>query len=898
VTFLLTDVEGSTQSWEHHDAHMKEALAQHNSIMREAIAANNGLVFETAGDSFVAAFSVAPDALMAALAAQRDLHAAQWRLPVGRLRVRMALHTGFAEMRPDGYYAQHTLSRLARLLAAAYGDQLLLSLAAHELVRDALPAGVELRDLGEHRLKDLIHPMHIFQVVAAGAPWALPANFPPLKTLDNRPHNLPVQAAPFIGREKEISRVADLLRGAGVRLVTLTGPGGTGKTRLSLQVAAEMLEVADFPDGVYFVELAALSDPALVPAAIAQPLGVAEAPNRHIVENLKDFLKDKRLLLALDNMEQIPEARTTVDALLKSAPGLKILATSRVPLRVYGEKEFPVPSMSLPDIGSLPPLERLTQYEAVRLFIERARDVKPDFEVTNQNAPAVAEICVRLDGLPLAIELAAARVRMLPPSALLSRLQSPQSPLKLLTGGAQSLPARQQTLRNAIEWSYDLLNEAEKQLFRRLAVFRGGCTFEAVEEVCNSPELAKDGGLQVEVLDGLESLVLKSLLQQREGPDGEDYASLHRFWMLETISEFGGEKLDESGETEALRSAHTRFFLRLAESVAQDLRGKSQGVWINRLDADHENLRAALQWAIERGGSGDVEAVETGLRLATALNWFWLGRSSLREGRERLETLISLAESRPVSRRTFAGALYALSGHAWMQGDYAAAAGAAEQALAIGRELGDKRLIARSLGRLGDVTAETASLEESRSYFEQSLVLQRELGNRPGIASCLNNLGTMAHLQGDNTSARALYQESLAITRELGNESQLAASLGNLGNVEFSLGDYPSARSYYSESLRVSKDLGRSYSVAFCLCGLAGVASATAEPHRAARLLGAADTLLELTGAALQIEDRPPYERGIASAREQLGADEYEKAWQEGRAMSLEEAIAYALEES
>ncbi|MEP6776259.1 MAG: adenylate/guanylate cyclase domain-containing protein, partial [Chloroflexota bacterium] len=595
VTFLFTDIEGSTRRWETHQQAMQLAFARQEAILRHAIRANGGYAYKMIGDAFQAAFATAPQALQAAIQAQRALHAEQWPSETGDVRVRMALHTGVTDERGDDYVGP-PLNRVARLLSAGHGGQVLLTLATQQLLRDNLPASVTLRDMGEYQLRDLIQPERIFQVVAEG----LPTDFPPLKTLDNRPNNLPRQATPLVGREKEVEGVAALLRKPDVALVTLTGPGGTGKTRLSLQAAAEALD--DFSNGAWFVELAALLEDKLVMPTIAQTLGVKEAAGTLIIDTLKEYLKDKHLLLVLDNFEQVVEAATEVSTLIGACPHLKVLATSRVPLHVRGEKEYAVPPLSTPDLRHLPPVESLTQYEAVRLFIERATDVKADFQVTNDNAPAVAEICVKLDGLPLAIELAAAKVRMLPPQALLARLSSR---LKILTGGSRDLPARQQTMRNTIEWGYDLLEERYKQLFRRLAVFSGGRTLEALEAVCNY-----DGQLQVDALDGAEALLLNSLLQQRERTKTMDTGRVSaketegepRFWMLETIHEYAREKLQESGEADALHRQYALYFMTLAEEAEPHLGAAKQGEWLQRLEDEHDNLRAALDWLLRSGG--------------------------------------------------------------------------------------------------------------------------------------------------------------------------------------------------------------------------------------------------------------------------------------------------------
>jgi class 3 adenylate cyclase len=463
VTFLFTDIEGSTKLWEDNAPAMQAALARHDGLLKWAIEEHGGYVFKTVGDAYCAAFPTAADALEAALEAQRRLLSSESE-ETGPFRVRMALHMGAAEER-DGDYFGPPVNRVARLLSAAHGGQVLLSLPTQELVRDQLPAETTLRDLGEYRLKDLFRPERVYQLLAP----KLPSEFPPLRTLDAFRNNLPLQPTPLIGREKEVSEVCDLLRTEETRLLTLTGPGGTGNTRVALQAAADLLE--DFPDGTYFVSLATLTEAELLLPAVAEMVGVREVGEQPLDETLKDYFHERRLLLLLDNFEQVLEAAPAVTELLAVAPGMKVLATSRAPLGLYGEHEFPVPPLSMPDLKSPPSLERLTQYEAVGLFVERARAVKSDFSITNESAPAVAEICVRLDGLPLAIELAAARIKMLPPKAMLHRLTSR---LKLLTGGARDLPERQRTLRATIEWSHALLDEGEQVLFGRLAVFSGG----------------------------------------------------------------------------------------------------------------------------------------------------------------------------------------------------------------------------------------------------------------------------------------------------------------------------------------------------------------------------------------------------------------------------------------
>jgi predicted ATPase/class 3 adenylate cyclase len=611
VTFLFTDIEGSTRLWEQHPEAMRAALARHDALLRHAIGTYGGRVFKSMGDAFCAAFATAPEALVAALSGQRALQAEAWN-ETGPLQVRMALHTGAAEER-DGDYFGPPLNRVARLLEAGRGGQILLSLATQELARDRLPEGASLRDLGEHRLKDLVRPERIFQLLAPD----LPADFARLRTLDTHPQNLPLQPTPLIGREREVEAVRDLLRREEVRLLTFTGAGGTGKTRLALQVAADLLD--DFADGVFFVVLAPISDPELVAVTIAQVLGVQASAGRPLRESLKEYLQTRQLLLLLDNFEQVLPAASLVAELLASGAGLKVLVTSRAGLHLRGEHEFQVPPLAVPDPKRLPPVAALSQYAAVQLFIQRAVAVEAAFAVTSENAPAVAEICHRLEGLPLAIELAAARIRLFPLPALLVRLERR---LPLLTGGARDLPARQQTLRGAIAWSYDLLEEPEKTLFRRLSVFVGGFTLEAAEALGSA-----QGDLDTDVLDGVASLVDKSLLRKEAEVKGEP-----RFSMLETIREFGLEQLAASGEEAPVRRRHGQFFLEAARWRDEDVKA-----WLDRHQPEQDNLRAALVWA---EAAGEDEFL---VRLVLGTQWLWGHQARADERRQWHEKALARA---------------------------------------------------------------------------------------------------------------------------------------------------------------------------------------------------------------------------------------------------------------
>jgi predicted ATPase/class 3 adenylate cyclase len=779
VTFLFTDIEDSTKLWERSPQAMQAALVRHDEILRRAIEDRGGYVFKTVGDAFCCAFPTAPDALEAALESQRLLLKERWGESTP-LRVRMALHMGTAEERDEDYFGP-PVNRVARLLSAAHGGQVLLSLPTHEMVRDQLPAGMSLAELGEHRLKDLFRPERVFQLSAPG----LPVEFPPLRTLDTYRNNLPLQPTPLVGREKEVSEVCDLLRGTETRLLTLTGPGGTGKTRLALQAAADLLD--DFPDGTFFVPLATLSEAELFLSTVAETLGVRETGEQPLDESLKDYLKERRLLLVLDNFEQVLGAAPTVTELLAAAPGLKVLATSRAPLGLYGEQEYAVPPLSVPDVRHLPDFKTLSQYEAVRLFIERAKSAKVDFEVTDESAPAVAEICVRLDGLPLAIELAAARIKMLPPKAMLQRLSSR---LKLLTGGARDLPVRQRTLRGAIEWSHTLLGDGEKTLFARMAVFSGGRTLEAVEAVCDA-----QGDLPVDSFEGVSSLLDKSLLRQEEGPEGEP-----RFVMLETIHEYAREKLQESGEAEVIGRAHTEYFLALAEEAEPELVGTDQVSWMDVLEAEHDNLRAALSRSLEAGDSGSA------LRIGGALWRFWNVRGHFSEGRRWLTAGLSGEGAAALSLR--ARASLGLGYLELRQGDYPRAVEDLEVSHSLYREIGDRRGEAYALCFLGWIALDRNEFDRAEELLEESLALSRAAGTARDVSVSLNALAMLKVYRGDHERATAMQEECLSLAREAGDVQIIAVLTYNLGFTAAMTGEYERAEAFVREAQALFREVG------------------------------------------------------------------------------------------
>jgi predicted ATPase/class 3 adenylate cyclase/DNA-binding CsgD family transcriptional regulator len=949
VTFLFSDIEPSPHYSELPPERPPAAVARYNSLLREGIERLGGFVFKAAGDHFCAAFATAPAALLTALAVRQAIYATTWDedRPPG---IRMALHTGIAEER-DGDYFGPPLNRVARLLAAGHGGQVLLSLVTAELVRAHLPTGAHLLDLGEHRLPDLIQPEHIFQLVSREGP----ADFPPLRTLDVHPHNLPAQLTELIGRESLVQAAATLLRRSDIRLLTFTGAGGIGKTRLALQTAAELIH--EFVHGVFFVNLAPISDPGLVYETLAETLEIREGSGQPLVPSLLNFLRDKQILLILDNFEQVLAAAPLVTNLLTVAPRVKLLITSRIGLHVSGEHEFAVPPLSLPATIQATPIEQLLQYEAIRLFVDRAQAVKHDFVLTPENAAAVLGICRRLDGLALAIELAAARTKILSPAALLTRLSHR---LHLLTGGGQDRPARHQTLRNTLEWSYGLLPPAEQALFRRLAVFPSGFTLEAAAAVCNG---AADLG--VDVLDGIESVVANSLLQQGDSPEDDP-----RFVMLETIHEYADERLADSDETATMQQAHAGFFLDLAEAAEPWLTSAKRNNWLARLEQEHDNFRAALAWSRRA-----PETSEIGLRMAGALVWFWYFRGYLSEGRRWLESVLA-ADGATGSAAAQAKALGAAGALAFLQSDYAHARVRLEASLRLWRELGIARGVAYALMFLSQVAARQGD-PAARALGEESLTLFRQVNDPWGHALALDFFGEVARASGDESQRSALHAQSLALFRELGDHWGVALELGSFGRVAWQHGDYATARRQLQEALGVQRAVGDKWNVAWllrslgdvaryegdytqarmlleeslalfrsladqwginntlyllglvaqqrqdlsqatvllreslslaretgdqwvsvqCLITLAAIAVATGDAERGGVLGGAAEDLFADAGTYLEPAERAEAARHLATLRSRPVGPSFTAGWAQGRALPLTHAIALALQD-
>jgi predicted ATPase/class 3 adenylate cyclase len=941
VTFLLTDVAGSTGMWEADAGAMTGALARHDEIVAEAVQRGNGVLIKARGegDSTFAVFARATDSVVAALSLVSALSREPWP-DIAHISVRAAVHTGEAEARDGDYYGP-AVNRCARLRAIAHPGQVLLSHAVAELVRHQLPPGTTLVDLGVHRLRDLSAPEHVFQLCHPG----LPSEFGPLFSLDALPHNLPVQLTSFVGREPEIAEVCRLVRGH--RMVTLTGAAGCGKTRLALQVAAEMLgEVAD---GVWFVDLAAVADPPLVLPAVAQALGVVVAvPNlepdaierpRPVAELLADHVRPRELVVVLDNCEHLVRACGDVaEDLLRAGPGVRVLCTSREALGVGAETSWRVPSLAAPDPDRVPPVDELAGYESVRLFLERAEQRQPGFALTPQTAPAVAQICHRLDGIPLAIELAAARVRLLTPEQIAARLDDR---FALLTGGSRAALERHQTLRAAVDWSYDALSEPERALLRRLSVFAGGCTLEAAQAVCTGG-VVPEGGL----LDLLGQLIDKSLLVM----DARRHRARYR--LLETIRQYGSEKLLSADEVEEQRARHRDFFMALAEGSTRKLWGPEQAEVMADLDDEVDNITQACEWCLTR------EDATSALRLGGAMDRYWSQRRPA-QGLRILEEALRRGPTGPSFDRARALSVAGLL--ASEVGDFDGARAHLDQALEMYRGLGVRRGIVWSLLNLAQMDNAEGRLEEAAASVGEAVELARETDHAPslgwalqisavlelnrgrpelgaelagealelfrdaeesrGIAAALQSLGFARQRQGDYAgsvvffeeasktsygspmglgdaalargdlaSARDHYEHFLEEARELGFASGQFAALIGLGEVALAEGLAKNAADRYAGAMALQRR-GGPIASARIIAGIAKLAMTAGEAIEAARLLGAASSVADSVGLATPLVYRDAAEQCVDALRQSLGEQAFQAAWQEGRAWPAEEAL-------
>ena len=860
VTFLFTDIEGSSRLWESDPERMRPALARHDALVRGAVARHHGTVVKMLGDGVHAAFDDPRDAIEAIL----ELQVAMASTPMDgglTLKIRSGLNCGAVERRDDDYFGS-AVNRAARIMSVAHGGQVLLSQSVVALMQDRAPPGVSFRDLGLVRLRDLTSPEHVYQVMHA----KLRADFPALRSLEATPNNLPQQVTSFIGRDRELAEVKRLF--ATTRLLTLLGAGGIGKTRVALHAAAEVLD--DHPDGVWFVDLAPQSDPSLVPQLVASVLGVKEDPGRTVTEALVAYVKDKRILLILDNCEHLLHACAELTtSLLRAGAKLKILAASREPLRIAGETTFPIPALAVPDARAKLSPEMLEHYEATSLFVERATAANPAFEVTARNVASIVDICRRLDGIPLAIELAAARVRALPVETIDARLSDR---FRLLAGGDQTARPRQQTLRALIDWSYDLLNDQEKALLRRLSVFAGGMTLEAAEAVCTG-----DGLDEADVLELLTHLVDKSLVAM----DAEG----SRYRLLETVREYARGKLDASGESDAVRSRHVDYFVAFAEKARESLNGPDQARGLARLDGERENLLAAHTSSVNV-----PDRAELGLRLIRAMGPYWFARGMPEMGLRLGAEMLARPETRPHTAAR-ARALHEVGWQCCHLGRYDEAATWLEESLTIARELKDPKLTGRVLQPLGMSTFGRGDLPAARRYFQEAVDLARSAGDKRELAAALNGLAQLHRVDGQLEPAEPLYDNAVALAREIGDRESVAIGLLNLTMVSIGRGSAQRARDMLTEVITIaieteSRPLGQ--------CALdvsAGFGAWKKDWTHAARFYGAAQAQVYATGVQRDPTDAAFLVPLIEQARTALGASAFEHEERAGRAWTYEQGI-------
>ena len=816
-TFLFTDIEGSTRLWDREHERMQIALARHDAIVRAAMEDNHGIVVKMSGDGAHGAFDDPLDALGATLQLQQGLADPAATHGIA-LPVRCGLHAGVTQRRDNDFFGG-VVNRAARIMSVAHGGQVLLSQAVATLVGERLPPGAALQDLGTVRLRGLESPERVFQLVHP----RLRQDFPSLRSLEATPNNLPQQLSSFVGRERELAEIGKLL--GSTRLLTLTGTGGLGKTRLTLHIAADLLDT--FPDGVWFVELAPLSDARLVPQAVASALGVTEEAGRPVIEALVKLVADRRMLLILDNCEHLIDACAELaKRLLQAGSHLKILTSSREPLRLSGETIYPVPALATPDASQPITVDRLAQFEAARLFADRAAAAQPSFRVTAQNVAAVADICRRLDGIPLALELAAARARSLSVESIAARLGDR---FTLLVGGDRTALPRQQTLRALIDWSHELLTDRERVLFRRLAVFAGGFTLELATAIGQG-----DGVTAMDVPILITSLVEKSLVEF--DAEGE------RYRLLDTVREYAQERLENSGEDAQARGQHMAAYLALAEEARPELFGREQGAWLARLDLERENLLAAHAWC-DRAEDG----AEAGLRLVFSLKPYWINRGLLGLGQRITADALGRAgaQDRTAARSrglTDAGQL------AFYMGHYSEAAEYLDESLAIARQLGDRGRIAKVLQPLGMVSLGRGDLVAARRHLEEAVAMARELGDRRELAAALNALAQLSRTEGAMEAAESLYENVVALARELGDRESIAIGLLNLAMVSISRGAGDRVAQMLLDVIAIAREIGSKAVGQSALDVAAGLAADREKWAHAARFFGASEAQTAQTG--------------------------------------------------
>jgi len=871
ITFLFTDIEGSSRLWERHPVDMGPAVARHDEILKAAIESHSGYIFKTVGDAFYAAFHTAPDALHAAVEAQQALYAEQWG-DTGPLRVRIGINTGHAEFRDNDYFGG-TLNRLARITNVGHGGQILLSYSTAELVRDLLPTGVSLRDLGERRLRSHNRAEHLFQLDARG----LPNDFPPLRTLEVHPNNLPAQLTRFVGREKSLEAIKGM---AGAqRLLSLIGPGGAGKTRLALEVGAEALD--RFNDGVWLAELALVQDPARLVATVASVFDVRDEPDRPLKETLVHFLHNKQLLLILDNCEHLVSACAELaDAILQSCPHVRIVATSRFALGIRGETTYSVPPLSMLDLWKYREPEERTaeivgQYDSAKLFVTRAQAVRPEFELTDANAADIARICYRLDGIPLAIELAAARIRVLTPAQIVERLSDR---FRLLRGGSGRLP-HQKTLEALIDWSYDLLSDQERILFRRLAAFSGGRTIEAVEAVCSG-----NGVDEFEILDLLQQLADKSLVMIEEPED-----ELPRCTMIESVWQYARDKFESTGEADQIQDRHLDYYLDLTNEAAPHLFGPDMADWLNRLQSERLNLRLALAYS-----SRTPQAIERGLRMIGNLQRLFEIRGNLEEAAKICATLLDHPEAaEPTLAR--ARALETAGRVAWSRDRYAESRRFYQAAIEIyhaQNHLREAALVECFLGYLDRCDNQN---ESALRRFESGLAMAEELDDNRTRAVALNGMSHGKIDSGELAEARRIKERCLRMLREVGDEWILGFVLWGLATVAIRQKDEATARAALAEwSYNVEK-LHNRWAWPYIIQSFADLELAVGRPEKAAPLYGLAERERESAGIRFALNEQADYDVAMQRLRNQLAPEQCKTLWEAGRHFkrkpTIEEAI-------
>ena len=902
VTLVFTDIEGSTGLLQTLGDGYREVLADHHRLVREAFATHGAFERGSAGDGLYFVFPTARAAVQAAIDGQLAITGHAWPDGVA-IRDRMGLHTGEPQSASEGYVGLD-VHRAARICAAGHGGQILISQTTRDLIAGELPPSISIADLGSHRLRSLDMPLRLYQVTCPG----LAGDFPPPRTTDAPRNNLKLEVTSFVGRERELDQATRILEQSS--LLTLTGPGGVGKTRIGLRLARVLLD--RFEDGAWIVECGTLTDPAFVLPSVVSTIGLTEPAGRSLLAAIVDHLKGKRLLLVLDDCDPVlAECAELAEALLRSCSGVRVVVTSREALGVPGEAILPIASLTTPELGSTVTAGDLGAVDACRLFVERARAVQPTFALTEQNARSVAQLCRRLDGIPLAIELAAARVRALPVEQIAARLDDR---FRLLTGGSRAAAARHQTLRATIDWSYDLLTVPERAVLRRLSVFAGGATLEAAESVC-----AGDPVDPIEILDVLGRLVEKSLVFT------DPTATEARFRLLETVREYARDRLVEADEGDTTLRRHRDWYLALVDEASPAFfHGPEPADWLPRLDREHDDLRAALDWCLDQPGEG-----RSGLRIAAGLWRYWEIRGHLTEGRGWLERMVE-AVGGDVSP-LLANALTGAGSLAFMQGDFRAASTFHEASLALHRQIGDRQSVAYAANNLANTAVQLGDHARARALYEETVALTRELGDVRGVAFGSINLADVATRQGDldearelhveilamirelgdrwmeafaidtfaratgragdREAARALHVEALAILEEMGDRRGIARALTNLADLALSDGEIARARELFLQSLAIRQSLGDMPGLASAMEHLAG-AVATDDAEAAARLHGAAESLREAIRAMVPPQAAATHDQHLADLEVQLGSVRFEAARREGRLMTPNEALA------